>query len=149
MIVSYYKLVINTAVLTGILFVVGCGQPRLRMTPDEFGPTTPAPEPAVYTLDNLPSDLALTESADSAVVRLVRLPNATVRAIRTKADLPQHSHADHSELLFLLEGQGIVTIGDTRYAAAPGTVLVIPAGYTHSFSVTNGPCTAVSTYIIE
>ena len=134
-------------ILAGSLLLAGCGQPRLRMTPEEFGPINLAPEPAVYTLNNLPRDLTPTESSGSAVATLVRQPNATVRAIRTTADLPQHSHADRSELVFVLEGKGIATVGDTRYTVAPRTVLVIPAGYTYGFIVTEEPCTVISTYI--
>ncbi len=44
-----------------------------------------------------------------------------------------HYHAQHTELIHVLEGAGFFYIGDTSYTVEPGDYLRIPAGKVHSF----------------
>lgn len=44
-----------------------------------------------------------------------------------------HYHAQHTELVYVIEGSGHFYIGDTSYAIKPGDYLRIPQGKIHSF----------------
>ncbi|MAZ36528.1 MAG: hypothetical protein CL842_03655 [Crocinitomicaceae bacterium] len=44
-----------------------------------------------------------------------------------------HYHAEHTELVYVLEGKGRFFIGDTSYLIKPGDYLRIPQGKIHSF----------------
>jgi len=66
----------------------------------------------------------------------------TLNVIQTRGAVPAHYHADHDELVVILDGGGTFTIeGKTREVKA-GDVQVIPRGAVHSY-VHQGPGTTV------
>ena len=60
--------------------------------------------------------------------------------------VPEHVHAAESEVLYVLEGEGTMTVGGQTVTVKPGTAVHIPAGVKHGFSVTKGPVTAIQSY---
>jgi quercetin dioxygenase-like cupin family protein len=46
---------------------------------------------------------------------------------------PRHIHQQADEVLFVLEGQLQVTVGDTRFDAHQGACVLLPRGVEHSF----------------
>ncbi|HEX6349009.1 MAG TPA: dimethylsulfonioproprionate lyase family protein [Candidatus Dormibacteraeota bacterium] len=45
---------------------------------------------------------------------------------------PRHFHPAGAEFYYILEGSGLVTIGDEDVEAAPGTAFYMPAGTVHA-----------------
>lgn len=47
-------------------------------------------------------------------------------------DVPVHVHHDRDELFYVLEGEHVFTVGDTRYDAVPGDLVFGPHGVPHA-----------------
>jgi len=47
---------------------------------------------------------------------------------------PQHRHAEHDEGFYVVSGTARFTVGDTSYAAAAGTLVMVPPGAPHTFA---------------
>jgi len=58
----------------------------------------------------------------------------TVNAIQTRGAVPTHYHAEHDELVMILEGKGTFVINGNTWEVKPGDVLVIPRGAVHSYT---------------
>ncbi|MDI1445536.1 cupin domain-containing protein [Polyangium sp. 6x1] len=72
------------------------------------------------------------------LVPLVENADHTVNVIQTRGTVPLHYHAEHDELVVILEGSGTFSVeGQTRVVKA-GDVQVIPRGAVHSY-VHEGP----------
>lgn len=63
---------------------------------------------------------------EAAMTELVMLPGTTV---------PEHVHDRSAELLYILEGQGTMTLGDRTLRVKPGMAIYIPAGVKHSLKL--------------
>ena len=48
---------------------------------------------------------------------------------------PPHRH-DHEEIVFVLDGSGVYTIGPQTYEVRAGDVVVVPEGVIHAFHAT-------------
>jgi quercetin dioxygenase-like cupin family protein len=48
---------------------------------------------------------------------------------------PWHSHPDHDELIFLIEGECVVNIGGNKQTVTSGSVWMTPRGTPHAFMV--------------
>ena len=57
----------------------------------------------------------------------------TVNLIQTRGAVPAHHHAEHDELVMILEGKGTFTIEGQNREVAPGDILIIPRGAVHSY----------------
>lgn len=72
------------------------------------------------------------------LVPLFENADHTINVIQTRGAVPLHYHAEHDELVVILEGTGTFTVeGQTRVVKA-GDVQVIPRGAVHSY-VHEGP----------
>jgi quercetin dioxygenase-like cupin family protein len=68
----------------------------------------------------------------------------TVNLIQVRGGaVPWHYHADHDELVVVLEGAGTFTIDGQAREVKAGDVQVIPRGAVHSFAHAGGAMTAV------
>jgi len=47
--------------------------------------------------------------------------------------VPPHSHADHVDSFYVLEGEAEFTVGDEVVRAGPGTYVAAPIGVVHGF----------------
>ena len=47
---------------------------------------------------------------------------------------PQHRHAEHDEGFYVVSGTARFTVGDASYAAAAGTLVMVPPGAPHTFA---------------
>lgn len=61
---------------------------------------------------------------EAAMSELVMLPGTSV---------PEHVHEVSAELLYVLEGHGVMTMGDKTVPVRAGMAIWIPAGVKHSF----------------
>jgi len=63
---------------------------------------------------------------EAAMTELVLLPGAVVA---------EHAHDVSAELLYVLEGHGVMTLGERTFEVKPGMAIYIPAGMKHSLRV--------------
>lgn len=49
-----------------------------------------------------------------------------------------HYHRTHTEHVTVLEGHGVMQLGDSSFTIGPGHCIVIPAGVAHAAQVSNG-----------
>ncbi len=65
-----------------------------------------------------------------------KLPDVSAALLTLDAGsaVPEHQHATETELLYILEGAGVVTVGGTRLPVTATSVLQLPPGVPHAFS---------------
>ena len=49
-----------------------------------------------------------------------------------------HTHADHTDSFYVLEGELELTLGDETFVAGPGTFAAAPPGVRHGFKLPGG-----------
>ena len=67
---------------------------------------------------------------------LAELPELEVIELRFGPDFPgvePHSHEDHVDSFYVLEGEAEFVVGDETVRAGPGTYLAAPIGAVHGF----------------
>lgn len=67
---------------------------------------------------------------------LADLPELEVIDLRFGQDfegVPSHSHADHVDSFYVIEGEAEFTLGDEVVRAGPGTYFAAPVGVAHGF----------------
>jgi len=67
---------------------------------------------------------------------LAELPEYEVLELRFAPDfegVDLHSHADHVDSFYVLEGEVEFRVGDEVFRAGPGSFVAAPAGVTHGF----------------
>ena len=67
---------------------------------------------------------------------LAELPELEVIELRFGAEfegVDPHSHADHVDSFYVLEGEAEFTVGDHVFRAGPGTYVAAPIGAVHGF----------------
>ncbi len=62
-------------------------------------------------------------------------PLTSTYLIWVKSDVKEHYHAEHTEVVYVLEGEGELTLGDTKRIIRPGDYIFIPKGTRHSVLV--------------
>lgn len=63
------------------------------------------------------------------------------------AGTPPHRHQGSEELIYVISGEGTMTLGNDRLSVKAGTAVRIPAGWEHSFQVGGaGPMEVVQVY---
>jgi putative monooxygenase len=62
--------------------------------------------------------------------------SASVLALPAGASVPEHVHAGETEMLYILEGSGTMTIAGQQLAVTPTSVIQIPPNTKHAFSAT-------------
>jgi quercetin dioxygenase-like cupin family protein len=62
-------------------------------------------------------------------------PLTSTYLIWVKSDVKEHYHAEHTEVVYVLEGEGELTLGDTKKIIRPGDYIFIPKGTRHSVLV--------------
>lgn len=63
--------------------------------------------------------------------------NASVFVIWVKGHVAKHFHANHTECVTIVEGEGNFLLGDEWTKVFPGDQIVIPAGTPHEVKVTS------------
>ena len=65
-------------------------------------------------------------------------PLASTFLIWVKNSVKEHYHAEHTEVVQVIEGEGVLTLGDDRFDIKAGDYIFIPKGTHHSVEVTSG-----------
>lgn len=71
------------------------------------------------------------------VEKLTTDPLATCFVIWVKKSVKAHYHVTHTENLYVLEGTGVMQLGDREIEIGPGSFVTIPKGTVHSVVVTS------------
>ncbi len=54
-----------------------------------------------------------------------------------RKEVPAHYHAEHSEHVVILEGEGTMLLGDSTFRVKKGDMIFIPKGTVHAFVTTS------------
>jgi mannose-6-phosphate isomerase-like protein (cupin superfamily) len=57
--------------------------------------------------------------------------------IFVKKEVKKHKHATHSENVYILDGEGIMLLGDKKFPVKKGMVIFIPMNIIHELKVTS------------
>ncbi len=71
--------------------------------------------------------------------------SAAILSFAAGTAVPLHQHAAETELLYILEGAGTLTIGEATLPVEPSSVLQLPRGVPHAF-VASAPLRALQLY---
>ena len=69
-------------------------------------------------------------------------PNCTLNLAQLNLVVKSHYHQTHDEIVYIVRGNGLVTIGEQEYQVWPGYAYLVPQGTVHRF-VNLGPDAAV------
>ncbi|MEE8103926.1 MAG: cupin domain-containing protein [Planctomycetota bacterium] len=67
----------------------------------------------------------------------------TVYLLQVRSGVLPHYHKTHEELVYILEGEGVLRFGKNRYVLHAGSHLRIPAGTPHGYTNVGSTPTAV------
>ena len=107
----------------GLLSVLGAAAPVAQQEP---------PVPLVR-LDEILKAHPIKEGDSQTSVELLRGEGVSAHLIQVRTRLRPQYHKDHSETVYLLEGSGILILGDRAYPVKTGSLMMIPRGIIHSF----------------
>ena len=87
-----------------------------------------------------PGDGERFERANRTLVIRIDLPGLSVVEIEfdDTFSVDPHTHADHVDSFYVLEGEVEFTVGDDTVRAGPGTLLAAPPDTRHGFRSTGG-----------
>lgn len=75
-------------------------------------------------------------------IPLLRGPNCSLNLAQLNTVVKNHYHKSHDEVVYLVRGNGLVTIAGKDYQVSPGHAYLVPQGTIHRF-VNLGPDPAV------
>lgn len=64
-------------------------------------------------------------------------PMASTFLIWVKNSVKEHYHAEHTEVVQVIEGEGTMTLGEESFSIKAGDYIFIPKGTHHSVQVTS------------
>lgn len=103
-----------------------------------------APSPLVR-LDEIRAQHPLKDVDSMSTVELMRGQGVSAHLIQVRTRVRPHYHRDHGETVYVLEGSGILILGDRVYPLKAGSLLMIPKGVIHSFDAKQ-PTTVLSVF---
>lgn len=88
-------------------------------------------------VDNLPA-LKQKQPYDNVVTQTINSDSSvTSNVIWIKSEVIPHYHADHSEHVMVVEGEGQLLLGHQTFFVKPGDLVYIPKGTIHALRVTS------------
>jgi quercetin dioxygenase-like cupin family protein len=114
---------IGPTLAVGLLLAMGAGAPRAQQEP-----TSP-----VVRLDEILKAHPIKEGEAQTTVELMRGEGVSAHLIQVRSRVRPQYHKEHSETVYLLDGGGILILGDRAYPVKGGTLVMIPRGVVHSF----------------
>ncbi|MCI0656063.1 MAG: cupin domain-containing protein [Acidobacteria bacterium] len=114
---------IGPTLAAGLLLMMGAGAPGAQQEPPS----------AVVRLDEILKAHPLKEGDNQTSVELMRGEGVSAHLLQVRSRVRPHYHKDHSETVYLLEGSGILIVGDRAYPVKMGSLIMIPRGVIHSF----------------
>lgn len=71
------------------------------------------------------------------VVKLNSDKNASDFIVFVKRFVPLHQHVFHTETIYILEGSGVMQLGDEKFEVKPGDYIKVPEGTPHAVKTTS------------
>ena len=71
------------------------------------------------------------------VVKLYSDKHASDFIVFVKKSVPLHKHVFHSETIYILEGTGLMRLGDEEFDVKPGDFIKVPEGAPHAVKTTS------------
>jgi len=62
-------------------------------------------------------------------------PLTTTYLIWVKETVREHHHSEHTEVVYVFEGEGLMTLGEQEQKIGPGDYVFVPKGTLHSVQV--------------
>jgi len=84
-------------------------------------------------------NLAIPDPGDFSNIQTFLIAEDTLSStflIWVKKSVAEHYHAKHTENIYVLEGEGTMTLGDRTFTIRPGDHVFIPLGTRHSVETT-------------
>jgi len=72
---------------------------------------------------------------------------AVLWTLRAGEGPPLHTHSREDELLFVVQGQLIARVGDTRVEVGPGAYAALPRGVPHTIEVVGEQATLLLSFV--
>jgi len=95
----------------------------------------------VYVFDALQKEKVDPSQAFKSIP-LLRGPNCSFNLAQLNTVVKNHYHKDHDEVVYIVRGNGLVTIAGKEYRVSPGYGYLVPQGTIHRF-VNLGPDPAI------
>ena len=74
---------------------------------------------------------------------LVKTPTYTVGAVAVQDEIKMHRHADGDHNVYIVSGQGTVTLGEKQIPVKPGMLIHIPKDMPHAIKAQGGEVTLI------
>lgn len=110
-------------------------------TPPTPAPAPPAPQPVATAGRSMPpTNISITAFLDKNFVGreglkesvLGCMPDATARLLQLREPMAAHTHDEVDEVLYVVAGEGSLSIGQRSLALTPGSLSTIPRGTAHA-----------------
>ena len=72
---------------------------------------------------------------------------AVLWTVRAGEEPPLHTHSREDELVYVVQGQLIAQVGDTRVEVGPGAYAALPRGVPHTIEVVGDQATLLVSYV--
>jgi len=69
---------------------------------------------------------------------ILKTSEYTVSALAVKEELKTHRHSDANHVLYVVSGQGTITLDEQTITLKPGMIVHIPRGVTHHIKAAGG-----------
>jgi len=90
----------------------------------------------VYAEKRALSEIVAPEDIENIhVIKLASDGYSTDFVIFVKKQVPLHKHVEHSETIYVLEGKGLLQLGDEAFEIVSGDYIRVPKGTPHSVKV--------------
>lgn len=128
--------------MRGVCLVAGVFLLCLAWLP---GPAPASADSSLPDLTDLQAQLERSPIGPGEELRITRLVESHEMSgllVQVRGSLPPHFHKLTQEVVYLLNGEGLLRVGADRIPIKAGAVVRIPAGTVHTFTNT-GPAPAV------
>ena len=107
------------------LLLAGSAAPRAQQPTEQISP--------VVRIDEILKAHPLKEGEAQTLVELMRGQGVSVNLVQVRSRVRPHLHKSHEETVYVIEGGGILILGDRTYMVKAGALMMIPKGVVHSF----------------
>ena len=73
--------------------------------------------------------------------------SAVLWTVRAGEEPPMHTHSREDELVYVVQGQLIAQVGDTRVEVGPGAYAALPRGVPHTIEVVGDQATLLASFV--
>lgn len=108
------RLVSGVIVAVALVVFAGCWGPNINKDLDRVGTFPKRFEPGVFNSDAMMKQAQLAKGRTYGIKPIAQTPGARIRVIETSTDVKLQYHKRHDEILFVLQGEGVMEIDGIR-----------------------------------